>query len=145
MEKRNKKRIAVAVGFMVVLFFMSVSAYAEEKDMGPGECLGIKTYNSILVTNESWISEASEGASSLMRYTWQYFNRDAAMETINMLSNLILKNKSLYDMYSYENKNQIQRRQERPYDVTVYLFDNGNIQIQIRDKNTGRDEAWRFK
>jgi hypothetical protein len=142
---KNGKRIAMAIGFMVVLFFMSVSVYAERKDMGSGECLGIKVTSHALITNESWMSRDVDGANSAMHYVWFYFNRDAAMETINMLSNIILKDKSLYEMYSFEDKNQIMRRQEKPYLVIVYLYDNGIIQIEIADRNSGRFEAWRFK
>jgi hypothetical protein len=133
----------MAIGFMVVLFFVSASVYAEYKDMGPGEVFGIKVDFHGSITNESWIS--NDGASSLMQYGWQFYNRDSAMVMINMLSNIILKEKSLYYVGKYENKNDIRRRPEYPFELFVQLFDNGIIRILIIDRNTGRQEYWYYK
>jgi hypothetical protein len=144
--KMERKGIVMTAGFMVALFFVSASVYAETVwKEGPVECLGIKTHGYSLVTNESWVSRDVEGASSCMQYVWTYHNRDGAMKTIDILSNIVPKDKALYEMYSYENKNSIKKKQERPHIVLVYLYDNGVIQIEIFDENTGRSEAWRFK
>jgi hypothetical protein len=142
----NGKKIAMAIGFMVVLLFISASVYAESKWIDEvGECLGIKTYGYSLTTNESWISRDVEGASSLKRYIWLFHNRDGAMKTIDILSNIVPKDKTLYEFYSYEDKKNINRRQERPFIVSISLYDNGVIQLEIFDQNTGRSEAWRYK
>jgi hypothetical protein len=141
----NGKRIAVAIGFMGVLFFMSGSVYAEWKDMGPGECLGIKTYGHSLVTNESWIVNDHDGASSCLNYQWNFYNRDASIALFNILTNIILKDKSLYAVGTFEDKNQINKKQIQPFEISVALIDNGQIRLTILDKKTGIMEFWRFK
>jgi hypothetical protein len=141
----NGKRMVMRVGFVLVLFFVSVSVHAEWKDMGVGEFLGIKAYGHALVTNESWIPRDHDGASSCLHYQWNFYNRDESIALFNILTTILLKDKSLYEVGTFEDKNQINRRQEQPFETIAELYDNGQIQIVILDKKTGRMVYWRYK
>ena len=138
----NTKKIIMAFG--VFLFFISVSVHADYKDLGPGEVFGIKSQWSAIISNESWIPENYDGALSYNHYGWGFFNRDSAIAMVTMLSDIILKEKSLYFVNSWENKND-KRKNERMFQTTVEVFNNGLVSITIQDLKTGRSERWTFK
>jgi hypothetical protein len=144
-QKENKRTMAMKFAFIAIFLFLSVSLYAEYRELGPGEFLGVKSFSTGAVTNESWTTEVFDGSISHKLYYWDFYHRDSAMLMMNVLTEVILKDKSLFFTDKWEDKNQIVRRSQTPFVIYGYICDNGVIAIAIIDRNTGKSERWIFK
>jgi hypothetical protein len=144
-QKKNKRTMAMKFAFIAIFLFLSASLYAEYRELGPGEFLGVKSLFTGTQTNESWIAEVFDGAVSYKAYYWDYYNRDSAMLMINILTDKILKEKSLFFTDKWEDKNMIIKKSQTPFAIFGYICDNGVIAVAIIDRNTGKCERWIFK
>jgi hypothetical protein len=143
---KTKKKIVVMAGFVMVLFFMTASVFAEVKQLGPNKFLGLEFNFCTEYINESWVSQSSPGATSQKHYGGLlYYNRDTAMITVNYLMNIVLKEKTLSRIDSFEDKNAIDKKATHSFAVAARECDNGEIFIEIFEIKTGRTEVFRFK
>jgi hypothetical protein len=143
---KTKKKIVVMTGFVMVLFFMTVSVFAETKPLGPKKIYGIEFPSCVEYINESWVPGYSSGATLMTHYMGlNFLTRDSALMTASLLMGMMLKEKTLCNADLREEKWNIDKKETIPFRLVVRECDNGEIFVEILDVKTGRNERWIFK
>jgi len=139
------KKIAMIVCSMLILSCLSVFVHAEMTNLGKVNVLGIESGDTIRFTNEAWLKDVDPNANSLDQHFWSFNTKEEQFLMISTLTTLVLKNKTLYKVESWNDKSAINTKAKPQFEVFLMVFDTGVTGIMFWDRKTGLGGRYLFK